>query len=123
MDIRAGMTGFLFSGTRSVARWAALCMATLLVIGGCAGADKDAADTVRRTLITAQTPIIYGVVSKVDSAEMVGKGVRKGDLAITVDLDAGGAIMVIQSEDDIYTVGDRVRLFRDKDGFTRIQVR
>ena len=52
------------------------------------------------------------------------QGVRRTEygLALTIELDNGRTIIVAQPEDDIYTVGDRVRLMRDKEGYGRAQL-
>ncbi len=51
-------------------------------------------------------------------------GFRKTDygLALTVELDNGKTIVIAQPEDDIYTVGDRVRVMRDAAGYGRVQL-
>ncbi len=43
-------------------------------------------------------------------------------LALTVELDSGKTVIVAQPEDDIYTIGDRVRVMRDKEGYGRVQL-
>ena len=99
-----------------------LCLTALLLVGGCASFSQAFSEKKPEpAVLTAQAPAAYGVVTQVDSADMAGKELRKGDLAITVDLDDGGILMIIQPEAEIYTVGDRVRVFREG-GFTRAQL-
>lgn len=43
-------------------------------------------------------------------------------LALTVELDNGKTVIIAQPEDDIYTVGDRVRVMRDGKGYGRVQL-
>lgn len=65
----------------------------------------------------------FGVVTQVTTARMkVRQNRQSGDIAITVDTDDGKVLVVIQPEDDIYQVGDRVRVLRNEDGFVRVQV-
>lgn len=64
----------------------------------------------------------YGVITQVTSALMKDREIRQGDIAITVDTDDGKIVMVIQPEDDIYRVGDRVRVIRDGRKFVRVQL-
>jgi len=64
----------------------------------------------------------YGVITQVTSALMKDREIRLGDIAITVDTDNGGIVVVIQPEDDIYRVGDRVRVIRDGQKFVRVQL-
>lgn len=105
------------------ARFALFCLMAFPFAAGCVPMGEMFSEKKPpEAVINAETPVAYGVVSKVGAAEMAGKEVRTGDLAITVDLDSGGIIMIIQPEDDIYTVGDRVQIFRDGAGFARAQL-
>lgn len=108
--------------SRAGARFALLCLLAFPFAGGCASVEQTLYGKAPETVINAEMPVSLGTVSKVEAAEMAGKEIRRGDLAITVDLDAGGILMIIQPEDDIYTVGDRVRIFRDNAGFARAQL-
>ena len=99
-----------------------LCLALFFLVGGCSPSQRLFSEKAPETVVDAGMPTYYGVVLKVEAAEMAGKEIRKGDLAITVELDSGGIVMIIQPEDDIYTVGDRVRLFRGGSGFVRAQL-
>lgn len=103
----------------------ALAAALLLALFACGCAANTNGAVVEKKSeaeIFAVTPIGYGVVSHLGAAAMANKELRKGDLAITVDLDDGRVVMLIQSEDNVYAVGDRVRVFRDGDGLVRAQL-
>ncbi|OQY19594.1 MAG: hypothetical protein B6I36_03705 [Desulfobacteraceae bacterium 4572_35.1] len=57
---------------------------------------------------------------------LVGTGVEKGvttknGLELTVELDSGEVIAVVQAADDYYAVGDRVRIIRGPGGVTRVR--
>lgn len=69
-----------------------------------------------------QDPPSYGVISNVTPAAMLDKEIRRGDIAITVDLEDGRIVTVIQSEDNTYLVGDRVRVVRSGEKFSRVQL-
>lgn len=64
----------------------------------------------------------YGVITQVTSALAKDRENRLGDIAITVDTDDGKVVVVIQPEDDIYRVGDRVRVIRDGRKLVRVQL-
>lgn len=64
----------------------------------------------------------YGTVTQVTTAATKDREIHLGDIAITVDTDDGGVVIVVQPEDDIYKVGDRVRIVRDGQGFVRVQL-
>lgn len=46
---------------------------------------------------------------------------RRNGLEITVELDSGEVIAVVQEADDLYAVGDRVRIVRGPGGVTRVR--
>jgi outer membrane lipoprotein SlyB len=46
---------------------------------------------------------------------------RKNGVEITVELDSGEVIAIVQEADDIYAVGDRVRIIRGPGGVTRVR--
>ncbi|CAK7032069.1 MAG: hypothetical protein DELT_02832 [Desulfovibrio sp.] len=78
--------------------------------------EEPAAETV------LQNPPSYGVVTNITPAVMMEKEIRKGDLAITVDLEDGHTVTIIQPEDNTYVVGDRVRVVRSGEKFSRVQL-
>ena len=45
----------------------------------------------------------------------------KEALEITVELDNGQIIAVVQEADDQYRVGDRIRILKSSDGTTRVR--
>ena len=54
-------------------------------------------------------------------AAMEEGGTRRNGLEITVELDSGEVIAVVQEADDLYAVGDRVRILRGPGGVTRVR--
>lgn len=46
---------------------------------------------------------------------------RKNGVELTVELDSGEVIAVVQEADDYYAVGDRVRIIRGSGGITRVR--
>lgn len=89
---------------------------------GCGALQDTAAPKDPETVMALQSPPAYGTIAQVTSADMIGKERRKGDIAITIDLDDGQVVMVIQSEDSVYVPGDRVRVLRDGETFIRAQL-
>ena len=49
------------------------------------------------------------------------KVTQKDALEITVKLDNGNAIVVVQEADEVFAIGDRVRVLKDSDGTTRVR--
>ncbi|MBN2644591.1 MAG: glycine zipper 2TM domain-containing protein [Desulfuromonadaceae bacterium] len=65
-------------------------------------------------------------VAGVVGGALVGAAVEQGatqanGLEITVELDSGEVIAVVQEADDVYQVGDRVRIVRGPGGMTRVR--
>lgn len=96
-------------------------LAVFLTGAGCAKV-KELVEWDPPTSEIAVQSVEFGVVTQVTAASMKGKAIRQGEIAITVDTDDGRVLVVIQPEDDIYQVGDRVRVIRNEDGFVRVQV-
>lgn len=46
---------------------------------------------------------------------------RKNGVELTVELDSGEVIAVVQEADDLYAVGDRVRIIRGPNGVVRVR--
>lgn len=88
------------------------------LLTGCAvsGNDDPAAE------MALQAPPSYGIVSNVTPAAMVGREIRRGDIAITVDMEDGRIVTVVQPEDNTYVVGDRVRVVRGEERFSRVVI-
>ena len=101
-----------------------LLAALIFFVSGCATVKNMLVkeEPVQTQEIVVQNSSSYGVVTQVTSAAMKDKEIRSGDIAITVDLDDGPVIVVIQPEDDIYKTGDRVRIVRDGQGLVRAQI-
>lgn len=85
------------------------------VIGGIAGNAVGAGHG--RALATA-VGVIGGAL--VGTAVEEGANAQNG-LEITVELDSGEVIAVVQGADDYYAVGDRVRIIRGPGGVTRVR--
>ena len=47
---------------------------------------------------------------------------RSPALSLTIDMDSGETVSIVQAEDEIYTIGDRVRILQDSEGKARIQL-
>jgi outer membrane lipoprotein SlyB len=45
---------------------------------------------------------------------------RQNGLEITVELDSGESVVIVQAADDLFEVGDRVRVLRGPDGSARV---
>lgn len=97
-----------------------LLLGLLLSAGGCISL-KDMGLEKPNPEIAIQTAE-YGTITQITSALMKDNEIRLGDIAITVDTDDGRIVIVTQPEDDIYKVGDRVRVVRDGKGFIRVQL-
>lgn len=103
--------------------WLLPMLATLLMFsGGCASLRSMTEEEKPVAEIETQSPPAYGIITQVTAGAMAGKENRIGDIVLTIDLDDGQVVMVIQSEDNVYAPGDRVRVLRDGKGFVRAQV-
>ena len=91
----------------------ALCL-TLFACGGARIAGTPYAPNEAQPAASIQT----GVIAHVGEATI---GQRAAALHLTIDLDNGQAIQLVQLEDDIYMPGDRVRIVYDKAGKARAQ--
>lgn len=70
-----------------------------------------------RAIATVGGAIIGGI-----AGSAIEKGVTTdAGLEIEVELDNGELLLVVQEKDDIYRVGDRVRVIRDARGTTRVR--
>ena len=108
-------TAFFNNGTLLL-----LLFALLLALPGCSVFQEQTKEKIEPE-VTIQTAE-YGTVTQVTAAHMHDREVRLGDIAITVDTDDSQVLIVTQPEDDIYKVGDRVRIVRDNKGFVRVQL-
>ena len=101
-----------------------LVLAAMVYLSGCASVQDAISMDEQKThmAIPVQSPPALGTVTSVSTALMAGKELRRGDIALTVDLDDGQVIVVVQPEDNIYTPGDRVRVIRDGNGLVTAQV-
>ncbi len=70
-----------------------------------------------RTVATAVGAVIGGL-----AGSAVEEGVtRKAGFEITVDMDNGPAMVIVQEADEAFLVGDRVRIIQGPDGTTRVR--
>ena len=99
-----------------------LFLSLLLFTSGCASMTEAFSEKPKATEIAVYSPPAYGTITKVTTGAMLDRENRKGDIAISIVLDDGQMIVVVQSEDDVYTAGDRVMVLRDGKGFVRAQV-
>lgn len=99
---------------------AALFAALLLCVPGCSMMTPPEEKPVSELVLAM--PARTGTVMQVDAASSMDRDIHGGDIAITVNLDSGGSVIVIQPEDNIFTPGDRVRIIRSGETFVRVQV-
>ena len=97
----------------------AILLALVLYLPGCA--QFFATSPQPPTAFDFQEPE-YGSITHINYAASMDKGIHSGDLAISVELEGGGFIVIVQPQDNIYTVGDRVRVLRDGKGLIRAQI-
>lgn len=71
--------------------------------------------------ITVQT-VGFGTVAEVTEAAVLGRNYGPDEIAITVNLDDGRVVIIVQPEDNIFTRGDRVRVLRDAKGLARAEI-
>ncbi len=65
---------------------------------------------------------VLGAVAGGVAGSAVEEGVtRKAGLEITVRLDSGKTIVIVQEADEMYYIGDRVRVVSGSDGTTRVR--
>ena len=70
-----------------------------------------------RTIATVVGAVVGGLAGSAVEEQVT----RKTGLEITVDLDNGQALVVVQEADEAFLVGDRVRILRGSDGTTRVR--
>ena len=97
----------------------AMFLALALLVGAC-GAKKP--DGVRLNEAQIMGSVQTGTIIHVEeiaiksSSNVASEGVFTSALHLTIDLDNGQMIRLVQMEDDIYMSGDRVRVLYDKNG-------
>jgi len=85
------------------------------VIGGVAGSTVGGG---KGSTLAALGGAIAGAVVGTVAEEKIGEF---DGLEITVKLDDGNAIAVVQANDVMFAVGDRVRVLTTRDGTTRVE--
>jgi len=64
---------------------------------------------------------VVGAIGGAGAGAVAEEGVtRQKGLEITVKLDRGEALAIVQAADEAFAVGDRVRVLRGSDGTTRV---
>lgn len=107
--------------SRRIAAGVVLVLLAFVGPQGCATIKKMTAGD-EPAEIVLQDPPSYGIITNVTPAAMLNREIRYGDIAITVDLEDGRIITVVQPEDNTYVVGDRVRVVRSGEKFSRVQL-
>lgn len=65
---------------------------------------------------------VAGAIAGGLAGQALEEGVTRRDaLEITVEMDNGDIVAVVQERDDEYRVGDRVRILKGPDGITRVR--
>lgn len=65
---------------------------------------------------------VLGALGGAAAGAMIEEGAtRKGGLEITVELDNGELLTIVQEDDMTFYTGDRVRVLRSNDGSSRVQ--
>ena len=90
-----------------------------VIAGGAAGAavGNTIGDDSGRTIAT----IIGAILGGVAGSAVEKKVTEKSGLEITVKLEDGGTIAIVQEDDLMFQVGERVRVLTDPDGITRVK--
>lgn len=66
--------------------------------------------------------VVGGAIAGAIAGSAIEKGVTtEPALEIEVELDSGEILVVVQGKDDVYRVGDRVRVVKDPRGNTRVR--
>lgn len=89
------------------------------VVGGVAGAVAGSA--IGSGSGQAIATVVGGIVGGIAGGVAEESVTRKAALELTVEMDNGEIIAVVQEADDEYAVGDRIRVVRTPDGATRVR--
>ncbi|GBC63947.1 glycine zipper 2TM domain-containing protein [Desulfonema ishimotonii] len=89
------------------------------LMGGAAGAV--AGNAVGGGSGRAIATVVGGIAGALAGGAIEEGVTRKAGLEITVELDNGQIMAIVQEADDQYVVGDRVRILRSNDGTTRVR--
>ena len=92
-------------------------------VGGIAGGAAGAAvgSTIGSGTGKTVATVFGAIVGGLGGAAAEEKVTQKDALEITVKLDNGSAIVVVQEADEEFAVGDRVRILKGTDGTTRVR--
>lgn len=89
------------------------------IAGGAAGAVLG--NTIGGGSGRAVATVLGGIVGGIAGSAAEEGVTRKNGLELTVELDNGQIISVVQEADDQFLVGDRVRIVKGPDGSTRVR--
>ena len=70
---------------------------------------------------SALTAVAGGIAGALGGAALEKGVTNKDGLEITVRLDTGEMLAVVQEADEVYRIGDRVRVLKDNQGTTRVR--
>ena len=89
------------------------------IMGGVTGAAIG--NTIGGGTGRAVATVVGGVVGALAGGAIEEGVTGRNGLEITVELDNGQIIAVVQEADDQYLVGDRIRILKSADGTTRVR--
>ncbi len=89
------------------------------IMGGVTGAAIG--NTIGGGTGRAVATVIGGVVGALAGSAIEEEVTGRNGVEITVELDNGQIMAVVQEVDDQYAVGDRIRILKSADGTTRVR--
>lgn len=89
------------------------------IMGGAAGAALG--NTIGGGTGRTAATVLGGIVGVLAGSALEEGVTQKEGLEIVVELDDGQIVAVVQEADDVYRVGDRVRLLKSANGTTRVR--
>ena len=89
------------------------------VLGGAAGAA--AGSTIGGGSGKTVATVLGGIAGTLGGAAIEEGVTRQDGLEITVQMDSGETLIVVQEADVIFHVGDRIRVIKGSDGTTRVR--
>lgn len=92
-------------------------------VGGLAGGAAGAAlgSTIGSGTGKTVAAVFGAIAGGLAGSAAEEKVTQKDAFEITVKLDNGSTIVVVQEADEVFAVGDRVRILKDPDGTTRVR--
>lgn len=89
------------------------------VAGGAAGGVLGS--TIGKGSGRAVATVLGAIAGGVAGSAMEEEATKKDGLEITVKLDAGELMSIVQEADEVFAVGDRVRVLTDQSGTVRVR--